>query len=80
MTATFGRGVGIYGFITWGRDIDAIYGSWYPDASGNYMPNDTYNPCSSTIYCAFTTNGLYDDIMNEKSLTYKSAIPIYKFE
>lgn len=80
MTATFGRGVGISGFITWSRDIDAIYGAWHLDASGNYMPNNIYNPCSSTIYCAFATNGLYDLIMNQMSLTYKSTIPIYKFE
>ena len=25
-------------------------------------------------------NGLYDYIMNKMSLTYKSAIPIYKFD
>ena len=63
MSATFVGAAGIDGFMTWGRDIEELYGAWYY-SGGHIVPNDFYNPCSSTIY----------------SHIFHTAIPIYKFE
>ena len=79
MSATFVGAAGIAGFMTWGRDIEELYGAWYY-SGGNLLPNDTYNPCSSTIYSSFGPNRLYTHIMNEYSHIFHTALPIYKFE
>ena len=80
MSATFYGAAGISDFMTWGRDIEDLYGGWSYDGSGNLLPNDHYHPCSSTIYSSFGPNRLFTHIMNEKSLIFRRALPIYKFE
>ena len=80
MAATFYGAAGIADFMTWGRDIEELYGGWYFDGAGNMLPNDTYKPCSSTIYSSFGSNRLHTRIYNQYSDILRKAIPIYKFE
>ena len=79
MSATFFGAAGIASFMTWGRDIEEMNGAWYYDGAGNVLPNDTYKPCSSTIY-SFYSPRLSTHILNQFSLIFRKAIPIYKFE
>ena len=64
--------------MTWGRDIEELYGGW-TYSGGNVVPNDTYKPASSTIY-SFYSPYLSTHILNQFSLIFRKAIPIYKFE